>query len=107
MTAGQHRVSVRKPREQATDSDLLKLKADFAKVAATESGQRVLRWLAHFLGFKQSSLTMSENGELLIQAIVHNEARRNVWLDIRKLIPIKALNEIEKEVSNATEQNKG
>lgn len=68
-----------------------------AEVASTKAGQDFLRWLMDYCGYKYSSLTMTAEGVILTDAIVHNEAKRAVWLDIRKAIPAKLLNNIEKE----------
>lgn len=84
-------VTIQKP---AANSDTLKA---FAQVAATPAGVKVFQYLMEYCGFKHSSLTMTADGQLLTDAIVHNEAKRAVWLETRKLIPPKQLNAIERE----------
>jgi hypothetical protein len=67
------------------------------KMAASPAGRDWFRWLMGYCGYKHTSLTMTEEGVLLMDAIIHNEARRGLWLDIRRFIPAEFLNEIEME----------
>jgi len=75
-------------------------KKDLNRIAASKAGQRFLRWMMDHLGYKYSSLTMTPEGTLLIDAIVHNEAKRSVWLNLRKNVQPEYLNIIESEVVN-------
>lgn len=73
----------------------------FRKTASTASGQAVFKWFMEHCGYKHSSLTMTAEGVLLIDAVVHNEAMRNVWLAARKNISPELLNIIEREPTDA------
>lgn len=68
-----------------------------ARIAGSKAGRKVLKWLMNYCGYKYSSLTMTPDGVLLVDAIVHNEAKRAVWLDIRKNITPSLLDLVERE----------
>lgn len=70
----------------------------FARVAKSEDGIKLLRHLMSECGFKSPSMVMNaQTKEILTDATLWNEAKRGVWLDLRKLIPKKQLNIIEME----------
>lgn len=69
----------------------------FQAVAKTKEGQAVFRYLMVHLGFKSPSLAADATGKILIDNVINNEARRNVWLHIRSKIPNEFTNIIERE----------
>lgn len=85
------------PQQVITQNMPTPVRQALHQVAKTRNGKIFLKWVMAYCGFKYSSLTMTEEGRLLIDAIVHNEAKRAVWLDIRKNIAPELLNLIEGE----------
>lgn len=72
------------------------------RVAKTESGQIFLRHIMTECGFKEPSTIMNPvTKEILEGSTLFNEAKRGLWLDVRKLIPVKLRNEIEKDDEDA------
>jgi hypothetical protein len=67
-------------------------------LAETEQGIHFLRWLCDFLGFKDNVVRQSMTGDVLINAIIFNEARRNVWIDIRSFLNITNRNKVEEDI---------
>ena len=71
---------------------------DFNLVAATPEGKKVFKQLMEICGFKKPSVVLDPStGEVNSQSTVYNEARRNLYLQIRALIRPEYLNEIEAE----------
>ncbi len=67
---------------------------------ATSSAEGIIfaRHIFRMCGYDKHSVTMNpESQELNTQATIYNEARRNIWLEIRNLIPVKARKKIEYE----------
>jgi len=68
----------------------------FNVVAATEEGKDVFSYLAEILGFHRPSVMMNpQTGEVNKETTVYWEARRSVYLDIRKYISDSNLKTIE------------
>jgi hypothetical protein len=67
------------------------------KVASTEEGIDFLRFLMHRCGYQMPSVTQISTGDISITNTVYNESRRNLWLEIRKLIPEDKLILVEHE----------
>jgi hypothetical protein len=72
------------------------LKQSFNALCNTKEGVLVFRHLCETLGFKQSSLFMV-NGKLETDGITYNESRRNVWIELRKLLTVENRNRIERD----------
>lgn len=66
------------------------------KLAQTEDGYRVLRWLCSWLAFKDSTLALTNSG-VDFKSMLYNEARRNVWGDLRKKLSVPNRNRIEED----------
>lgn len=65
-------------------------------VCGTDDGRDVLRHLLDICGFQKPSVVASSaTGEVVLNNVVYNEARRNVYLEIRRLIPERHLKIIE------------
>lgn len=70
----------------------------FRKIAGTEDGVRVLRYLMDKCGYKETSVYLNHaTGDILKDQCIWNEARRELWLSLRKMIPKGRLNVIEME----------
>lgn len=76
----------------------------YRAVARTKNGQLMLRDMMMNLGYKAPSVVAS-TATACIDPIstVYNEARRDVWLNIRSAIPPEYLNIIEKEEEDSDE----
>lgn len=79
------------------EAERLKLSEALNIIAGTEQGIHFLKWLCDFSGFKHNVVRQSTTGEVLINAIIYNEARRNMWIDIRAFLNVTNRNNIEKE----------
>lgn len=69
----------------------------------TEAGKRVLFWLMNECGFLQPSVVMDHaTGMVMKESTVYNEAKRDIYLRIRKMLKTKpnVLNEVEIELIN-------
>lgn len=80
-----------------------------ANVAATDSGKKFIGMLRILCGFDQADRVVDANGKLDPVGTSINVERRNVYLQIRNLVPVEILRDIEfppAEVENArTEEN--
>ncbi len=74
------------------------LKKCIAIAASSPEGIIAFRHVFGMCGYDKHSVTMNpETQELNTQATIYNEARRNLWLEFRGLIPVKARKKIEYE----------
>lgn len=65
-------------------------------VSGTVPGKVLLRYLNYICGFDKSSLVIHpQTGEINAVATAYNESRRSVYLQLRSMIPIAVLKEIE------------
>lgn len=85
LTEDQRKAFEAKEKEQ-TQKDA-KLRADLNQVFATGAGMNVLRWLMDECGFLKPSVVYNkETFEVQDKATVYNEARRNLYLRIRRYL---------------------
>ncbi len=95
----QERERITKEREKVEKKrlqDEKRLRADFTRVCKTESGRNIFRYMMNLCTFQESSLVANTTTlEILPMSTVYNEARRGVYIDIRKLIPKTQLVKIE------------
>lgn len=82
--------------DEARHNMKLRLEA-LNRLAQTEDGYRILRWLCEHLSFKGSVLAMV-NGQVDTKSMLFNEARRLVWQDIRNMLTIPNRNRLEEDV---------
>jgi hypothetical protein len=68
----------------------------FNRLVQTEDGYRVFRWLCDYLSFKGSVMAMV-NGKADTESMIFNEARRLVWMAVRKFLNISNRNKIEED----------
>lgn len=105
----QHKKSTIKEIEEneKRQGELNRIKQAFARVAATEAGRDVLTFLMQECGFKKQSVVVhAATMDVNINSTLYNEARRGLYLAIRKFIPPKYLNLIEKEPESDDVENK-
>jgi hypothetical protein len=63
------------------------LKRDFNSVFASDGGVRVLNYIAKTCGFFGSSIVANPaTGEINVQSTLYNDARRTVYLELRKML---------------------
>jgi hypothetical protein len=75
-----------------TEADAKELVRTMAIVAKTEAGIRLLQHIMHECGFQSASAMFNQKtGEVVASAMIYNEARRNIWLELRKWIPADRL----------------
>lgn len=81
------------------------LKADIARVAGTSEGLALFRYLMNVCGYQKPSVVANpQTQEVNVNSTIYNEARRNVWLGLRMLIPHDRLTFIElPELDNTKE----
>jgi hypothetical protein len=73
------------------------LKEAINRLAQSEDGYRVFRWLCSHLAFKGTILAMT-NGQIDTKALLFNEARRIIWQNIRDLLSLQNRNRLEEDV---------
>lgn len=75
----------------------LELRANFDAVAKTPEGKKVLRWIMDYSGYGKTSMIMNPTTcEINAVGVVYNEARKDVYYAIRRLLSPNFVNEIEK-----------
>ena len=87
----------KKKKNQEELEKILKVrKTNFNTVAATEEGLDVFRLLMDFCNYQKPNITINPNtGEINDKTTAFLEARRGVYLEIRKYISAKNLKKIE------------
>ena len=74
------------------------LRAQVKTIASTESGIAFFRYLMDECGYKRPTVVIdSQSGEVNVRSTMYNEARRGLWLDLRKLFIKQHVNMIEME----------
>lgn len=65
-------------------------------IAKTDSGIEYIRYIRDICGFEKLSISMNPiSGEISERNTIYNEARRSVYLELRKYFPKKLLAKIE------------
>ncbi len=96
----------REEERKKAEARAKRLKADFARVASTEAGRNVFRWLAEQCGvFKPSVVAHPDTGEIFTNSTVYNESRRGLYLTMRGYIPAKQRIAIEYNPENEEMDN--
>lgn len=79
------------------------LRTDMALTFGTPEGKRVLKWLLTQCGYQESGIGGNPGiGLNALEGTLYNNARRNVYIELRKLIPHSTLKEV--EYDNLTEE---
>ena len=77
------------------DKQQEKFRHAFNGVFNTADGLIVLKWLCDQCGYQKASIMFNREGEVNPQSLVYNEARRNIYLQIREMILPETLAKIE------------
>ena len=77
------------------EEQIRKMKDATAEIAGTEAGQIFFRELMMSCHFHNSVIAASNSGEVDIHGTLFNEARRRVYLDLRRFIPSEYRKKIE------------
>ncbi len=89
-------------------NELKGLRKCIAVGASSAEGIIMLRHIFGMCGYDKFSVTMNpQSQELNTEATIYNEARRNIWLEFRNLIPVKARKKIEYEKTKFLEVDDG
>jgi len=91
-----HIKRIEQKRDEKSEQETIKLMRDFDDVFSSESGKIVLKYINKICGFDTPSLVVNkQTGDICKEAVIYNEARRNVYLEIRSLLRPKVLKEVE------------
>lgn len=71
------------------------MRQSIARVSNTEDGQVLLRWLYAQTGYNQASIVTKTDTEISTLGTIYNEARRNIWVELKALLPVAAQMKIE------------
>ena len=73
--------------KQKKDAELAQLKADFNETFASPNGIRTLRFIMKLCGYNESPISVDpQSGDPMVNALIHNAARTNIYLTIRKFL---------------------
>lgn len=86
-----------KAKIEARQSKEAERKAAMNRLAQTEDGRLFFKWLMTELGFKQSIMTMKQNGDAATDIMLCKEAQRNIWDHLRKDFNVDVRNKIEED----------
>lgn len=68
----------------------------FGTVFSTPEGTQALRYISNLCGWQDSVVGGNPDlGMDVMQGTLHNAARRNVYLELRRLIPARILRDVE------------
>lgn len=76
-------------------SDKEKLERAFEVIMAHAEGVEVLRHIMELSGYQKELMTYNNQFELNTNATIYNLSKRDIWIEIRKLLSAKNLSEIE------------
>lgn len=71
------------------------LRLMMAEVTKTEAGKKLLRYLHDICGFAEADRVIGADGRIDTMATIINSERRNVYVNVRSLVPVAVLREIE------------
>lgn len=72
------------------------IKQTISRVASTDDGLQFFQYLVMELGLFQPSISADQQtGEINVNCTIYNEAKRDVWLRLRQLLPYNKLAAIE------------
>lgn len=92
------RIEAENKRQQDLLNEIESFKVAFKAITNTPYGLIVFRFLCRYLSFKESSIVLTPEGQLDKEAMSHNEARREVWVELRKYLDVVTRNEIERDI---------
>lgn len=71
------------------------LRTILLQVGKTEPGKRLLNYIYHSTGYDKPNVIMTSDGGINEKAMLMNEGRRGVWLELRRFINVDILKEVE------------
>ncbi len=84
-----------KQKEKA-EKELKLLKRDIAIASASPEGLNMMKWIFDLSGYDKTLVVGNpQTLDLHTVGTVYNEARRGLWLQIRKMLPRRTLKKIE------------
>ena len=90
-------INDKKKAEELAKKIKAEIRAYFDAVAKTPEGKKVFRWIKEYSGYGTTSMVMNPNTcEINSVGVVYNEARKDVYYAIRRLLSPNFVNEIEK-----------
>lgn len=82
-------------KKQTPQQTVAAMRQAIARVANTDDGQTLLRWLFAQTGYNQASITTKTDTDISALGTIYNEARRNIWVELKPLLPVEAQIKIE------------
>ena len=96
MTLVEERAKKKKVQDDARAKRDKELRNAFIIVCTKAEGILVMRHLMQTCGYEKSDTTMDPaTGEINPLASIYNQSRRNVYVELRRLIPVKFRTKIE------------
>lgn len=71
------------------------LRQALARMGSTQDHMVGLKWLYDKTGYFKPSAALKKNGDIDVEGTFYNEARRDIWIEIRKSLPPDVLYQIE------------
>ena len=88
--------NAREERDSKRAVEQAKLRKDLNETFATAAGLNSLRWLMEMCGYQRPSIIADPaNGNPLTDGTIYNEARRNLYLSLRKFLKSEILIPVE------------
>lgn len=82
--------------QEKKQAELIRLKKDFIEVFSSDAGVRVGRALMNWCGFHSVSVVADPTtGEINDRSTLYNEARRNLYLEMRSFLNREIIKAIE------------
>ena len=81
--------------EKDREKQFLERKLAFNRIFATSDGELLGKWLMNECGFLLPSILFSREGNILSESTVYNEARRSLYLELRKYLDVDSLINLE------------
>ncbi len=96
------KIEAKKVEQQELFNKQLKLlKRDIEIATASPEGLNLMKWIFDLSGYSKITIVGNpQTGDIHSRATLYNDARRSLWLEIRKLVPKRTLKKIEFEKLN-------
>ncbi len=102
MVGIQQRINLKNAKQKEELAKKLKLlKRDICVAIASPEGLNLMRWIFDLTGYSKILIVGNpQTMEINASGTLYNDARRALWLEIRRMIPAKQLKKIEYEKLN-------
>ncbi len=70
----------------------------FNRIANTDDGEQLFRYLVSQCGFKDTTISVLPNGQFSHDNIIWEESRRKLWVELRRNLSLQNRNKIEKDL---------